>query len=120
MLGAGRALPGAIRPVPVARGASATDNAAVTVARMWESRLVEERVAAFFAHVAGVAWPTLTALPGFAGGEVYRSMDGEPRAVLVTRWADAAAAAAAVAVESALGAFCAREPHAWQFAQLDL
>jgi hypothetical protein len=39
---------------------------------------------------------------------------------LVTRWVDEAAAAAAVAVESGFAPFCAREPHAWQFAQLPM
>jgi quinol monooxygenase YgiN len=92
----------------------------MTIARMWESRLVPDHATAFVEHLAAVAWPALRAAPGFVGGEAYRSSDGELRAVLVTRWTDAASAAAAVEVEGGLAAYCARDPHAWQFEQLDL
>jgi heme-degrading monooxygenase HmoA len=92
----------------------------MTIARMWESRLDPERAADFVTHLRLVVWPALQGADGFVGGETYRSDDGELRAVLVTRWTDAASAAAAVAVESGLAAYCARDPHAWQFEQLDL
>lgn len=107
----------------------------MAVARMWESRLLPGAAEGFLAHLAAVAWPAFAAAPGFAGGEVYRSAEasgvraapGGPagadqadRAVVVTRWADAAAAAAGEEVERGLAPFCAREPHAWVFAQVEL
>jgi len=92
----------------------------VTVARMWESRLDPGRADEFVDRLAAEAWPALRAAAGFVGGEAYRSTDGELRAVLVTRWADEASAAAALDVEARLRGYCAREPHVWQFEQLDL
>jgi heme-degrading monooxygenase HmoA len=99
---------------------SARQNAAMTVARMWESRLDDGLVDAFFDHVARVAWPAFTTAAGFRGGEVYRSDDDGRRAVVVTRWADEASADSGAAVEAGLARFCAREPHAWVFRRVDL
>lgn len=91
------------------------------VARMWESRLLPERADAFFADLRSGGWHRITSARGFAGGEVYRSPYGgdEHRAVVVTRWRDAQAAADAAGLEAAWAAYCAREPHSWQFVQVD-
>jgi heme-degrading monooxygenase HmoA len=92
----------------------------MTVARMWEARLADERVDAFFAVLAEQAWPELATAPGFAGGEVYRADADAHRVVVVTRWADAVAAALGARVEQRLSAYAAREPHAWEFEQVPL
>jgi heme-degrading monooxygenase HmoA len=92
----------------------------MTIARMWESRLTPGAADELVAHLESIAWPALSAAPGFQGGEAYRGLDesGEERAVLVTRWADEAAAAGGASIEQDLARFCARAPHAWQFEQI--
>jgi heme-degrading monooxygenase HmoA len=92
----------------------------MTIARMWESRLAPGATDGLVAHLESIAWPALSAAPGFLGGEAYRAMagSGEERAVLVTRWADEAAAAAGAPIERELAPFCARAPHVWQFEQV--
>ncbi|MFL6138359.1 MAG: antibiotic biosynthesis monooxygenase family protein [Frankiaceae bacterium] len=92
----------------------------MTIARMWESRLAPGAAEELAAHLVGIAWPALTAAPGFQGGEAYRSSGDEERAVVVTRWADEASAAGGAEVERGLARFCAGEPHAWQFEQLEI
>jgi heme-degrading monooxygenase HmoA len=92
----------------------------MTIARMWESRLSAEAAEEFVEYLATTGWPAIAAVPGFVGGEVYRSAEGEHRAVVVTRWADETAAAAGAETERELARFCAREPHAWQFEQVEV
>lgn len=94
----------------------------MVIARMWESRLSPEAVDDFPEMLRTVAWPDLTAVPGFLGGEVYRSGgdDDDHRMVVVTRWADGVAAAIGAGLEHGWAAYCAREPHAWEFEQLDV
>jgi heme-degrading monooxygenase HmoA len=95
---------------------------------MWEARVrpgaVDELVALIRRH-----WAELSTVDGFAGGELYRADDaGAPRLVLVTRWRDEAALAAAagpgwrtaaVPLPGEL-ALHARPPHVWHFTPVPL
>lgn len=98
------------------------------IARMWEARAVPGRLDELV-EVVRAAWPQLAAADGFAGGELYRAdSDIDPRLVLVTRWRDEAALAAAAGPawreapvllpgEQALHA---RAPHVWHFTPVPL
>jgi heme-degrading monooxygenase HmoA len=98
------------------------------IARMWEARALPGRLDELVELVAG-AWPALRAADGFAGGDLYRAdSDTDPRLVLVTRWRDAAALAAAAGPgwrdtpvplpgEERLHA---RPPHVWHFTPVPL
>ena len=83
------------------------------IARMWEARAaagrIEDLVAAVRAYRIGLALRA-----GYAGGEMYRADGPDPRVVLITRWADRAAADAAPG-PPADEALHARPPHAWDF-----
>jgi heme-degrading monooxygenase HmoA len=96
---------------------------------MWEARALPGRLDELVDLVTGKVWPALAAADGFAGGELYRADSGtDPRLVLITRWRDEAALAAAagpawrdaavtVPGEAALHA---RPPHVWHFTPVPL
>lgn len=94
---------------------------------MWEARVrpgaQDELVALIRRH-----WTALSQVDGFVSGELYRSDDGEPRLVLVTRWRDEAALAAAAGPGWRATAvplpgeepLHARPPHVWHFTAVPL
>ena len=86
----------------------------MTVVRMWETRLDPAGNAAFWSAV-GSTWHEMTSYDGFVGGEAFESAAGEPRAVIITRWRDEAAAGAAAGWEATLDALSARTGYGWLF-----
>ena len=91
----------------------------MTVVRMWETRLEPAGIGAFWSAV-GSTWDEMTACDGFVSGEAFESAAGEPRAVIITRWRDAAAAGAAAGWEAALDALSARPGFGWFFDSVPL
>jgi hypothetical protein len=93
---------------------------------MWEARVVPGLLDELVGFVVARVWPTLVAADGFGGGELYRAdSDTEPRLVLLTRWRDEAALAAAAGpgwraavLLPGEDRFHARPPHVWHFTQV--
>ena len=86
---------------------------------MWETRLDPAGIGAFWSAV-GSTWHEMTSYDGFVGGEAFESAAGEPRAVIITRWRDVVAAAAAAEWEGALDALSARPGYGWFFDSVPL
>jgi hypothetical protein len=96
---------------------------------MWEARARPGRLDELVELMTGRAWPALAAADGFAGAELYRADSAtDPRLVLLTRWRDEAALAAAAGPgwqdtpvllpgEELLHA---RPPHVWHFTPVPL
>jgi hypothetical protein len=95
---------------------------------MWEARALPGRLDELVELIRR-GWPALAASDGFVGGELYRADSGtDPRLVLVTRWRDEAALAAAAGPgwpDTAVPLpgeehLHARPPHVWHFTPVPL
>jgi heme-degrading monooxygenase HmoA len=95
---------------------------------MWEARVrpgaLDDLIALIRRH-----WTDLSTVDGFVDGELYRADSGdEPRLVLLTRWRDEAALAAAAGPGWRSAAvplpgeepLHARPPHVWHFTPVPL
>jgi len=95
------------------------------IVRMEEARVADGLLPEFRRYVTETLWPRLQTAEGFLGGEVYRSYDGAPRLVMITRWRDEAALKAQAGpawrdtsfVRPGDTSCLARVPHVWHFAQ---
>jgi heme-degrading monooxygenase HmoA len=91
----------------------------MAIVRMWEIRLEPGDEESFWPALRR-EWDGIAAAEGFAGGEVFAAAGDVPRAVVLTRWRDEEAAAAATGFEAALDAHGARPGHGWLFLSVAL
>lgn len=98
------------------------------IVRMWEGRIVDGRLDEYLAVLREHVWPSLSGNDSFAGGEVFRSYDDEPRLVVLTRWRDEAGLSGCAGpmwrdtpvVLPQEEELLARPPQVWHFSPVDM